>query len=95
VGLGVGRPSAVPRGCNHQRYAERLGFELVKRERSWVPDVFYSRERLTSPASWGVRNAIKRLVLSVPGFFPLFGTIMMSRQKDNPIHVSLLALRRH
>ena len=37
---------------------------------------------------------MKRLVLTVPGAFPLFRAIMMSRQRDNPVYVSLLALQR-
>ena len=77
-----------------ERYAERHGFELVKRERAWLPDVLYSRERLASPGTSRRRNAIKRLVLAVPGAFPIFRTIMMSRQRDNPVHVSLLTLQR-
>ena len=77
-----------------ERYADRLGFELVKRERAWLPDVLYSRERLASPGTSRTRNAMKRLVLAVPGAFPLFRRIMTSRQRDNPVHVSLLALQR-
>jgi len=76
------------------RYADRLGFELVKRERTWLPDVLYSRERLASPGTSRTRNAMKRLVLAVPGAFPLFRTIMTSRQRDNPVYVSLLILQR-
>ena len=77
-----------------ERYAERLSFELVKRERAWLPDVLYSRERLASPGTSRARNAMKRLVLAVPGAFPLFRATMTSRQRDNPVHVSLLALQR-
>jgi SAM-dependent methyltransferase len=77
-----------------ERYAERFGFELVKRERTWLPDVLYSKNRLGSPGTSGVRNAMKRLVLAVPGVFPLFRTVMISRQRDNPAYVSLLALQR-
>jgi len=76
-----------------ERYAERLGFELVKRERAWLPDVLYSRQRLASPGTSATRNAMKRLVLALPGAFPLFRTIMTSRQRDNPVYVSLLILR--
>jgi SAM-dependent methyltransferase len=77
-----------------ERYAGRFGFELVKREPSWLPDVLYSRDRLASPGRSRARNAIKRLVLAVPGAFPIFRRMMMSRQRDNPVYVSLLALRR-
>jgi SAM-dependent methyltransferase len=77
-----------------ERYADRFGFELVKRERTWLPDVLYSADRLGSPGTSRIRNAMKRLVLAVPGAFPLFRAIMTSRQKDNPVHVSLLALQR-
>jgi SAM-dependent methyltransferase len=77
-----------------ERYAERFGVELVKRERSWLPDVLYSRERLASPGTSGVRNVVKRLVLDVPGGFRLFRTVMTSRQRDNPVYVSLLVLQR-
>jgi SAM-dependent methyltransferase len=77
-----------------KRYADRFHFELVERERRWLPDVLYSRERLASPGISQSRNAIKRLVLTVPGAFPIFRSIMMSRQRDNPIHSSLLALQR-
>jgi SAM-dependent methyltransferase len=77
-----------------ERYADRFGFELVKRERSWLPDVQYSRDRLASPGASRARNTMKRLVLAVPGGFPLFRTIMMSRQRDNPVYVSLLTLQR-
>jgi hypothetical protein len=77
-----------------ERYAERFGFELIKRERTWLPDVLYSRDRLRSPGTSRTRNALKRLVLAVPGAFPLFRTIMISRQRDNPVHASLLVLQR-
>jgi SAM-dependent methyltransferase len=77
-----------------ERYAERFGFELAKRERTWLPDVLYSRERLAAPGTSRIRNAIKRLVLATPGAFPLFRTVMVSRQRDNPVHVSLLVLKR-
>jgi SAM-dependent methyltransferase len=77
-----------------ERYADRFGFELVERERSWLPDVLYSRRTLASPGTSRARNALKRLVLAVPGAFPLFRTIMMSRQRDNPIYASVLTLQR-
>jgi SAM-dependent methyltransferase len=77
-----------------ERYADGFGFELVRRERAWLPDVLYSPERLAAPGTSRTRNAIKRLVLTVPGAFPLFRAIMTARQRDNPVHVSLLALRR-
>jgi SAM-dependent methyltransferase len=77
-----------------ERYADRFGFELVRRERAWLPDVLYSPERLAAPGTSRIRNALKHLVLTVPGAFPLFRAIMTARQRDNPVHVSLLALRR-
>ena len=77
-----------------ERYADRFGFELVKRERAWLPDVQYSRDRLAAPGTSRARDAIKRLVLAVPGSLQLFRAIMMSRQRDNPGYVSLLALQR-
>jgi SAM-dependent methyltransferase len=77
-----------------ERYADRFGFELVERERTWLPDVLYSRRRLASPGTSPTRNAIKRLILAVPGAFPLFRSIMISRQRDNPGCVSLLVLQR-
>jgi SAM-dependent methyltransferase len=77
-----------------ERYADRFGFELVKRERTWLPDVLYSPDRLAAPGTSQTRNAMKRLVLAVPGAYPLFRGIMTSRQRDNPVHVSLLALQR-
>ena len=77
-----------------ERYAERLGFDLVKRERAWLPDVLYSRERLASPGTSRARNAMKGLVLAVPGAFPLFRAIMTARERDNPVYVSLLVLQR-
>jgi SAM-dependent methyltransferase len=78
-----------------EHYADRFDFELVKRERSWLPDVLYSRERLASPGTSGVRNIVKRLMLDIPGAFPLFRLVMTSRQRDNPVYVSLLVLQRH
>jgi SAM-dependent methyltransferase len=77
-----------------ERYANRFGFELVERERTWLPEVLYSPDRLASPGTSRTRNAMKRLVLAVPGAFPLFRSVMTSRQRDNPVHVSLLALQR-
>ena len=77
-----------------ERYADRFGFELVKRERTWLPEVQYARDRLAAPGTSRARDAIKRLVLAVPGGLRLFRTIMMSRQRDNPGYVSLLALQR-
>jgi SAM-dependent methyltransferase len=77
-----------------EHYADRFSFELVKRERSWLPDVLYARDRLASPGTSRARNTMKRLVLAMPAGFPIFRTIMMSRQRDNPVHVSLLALQR-
>ena len=77
-----------------ERYADRFGFELVKRERTWLPDVLYSPDRLASPGTSRTRNAMKSLVLTVPGAFPLFRVIMMARQRDNPGYMSLLALQR-
>jgi SAM-dependent methyltransferase len=77
-----------------ERYADRFGFELVKRERTWLPEMLYSRERLASPGTSRARNRLKRLVLVVPGVFPVFRRIMMSRQRDNPVYVSLLGLQR-
>jgi SAM-dependent methyltransferase len=76
-----------------ERYADRFGFKLVKRERAWLPDVLYSRDRLALPGTSRTRNAMKRLVLTVPGGYPLFRGIMMSRQRDNPVYVSLLVLQ--
>jgi len=77
-----------------ERYAHRFGFELVQRDRRWLPDVLYSRRRLASPGTSQTRNAIKRLVLAMPGAFPLFRMIMMFRQRDNPVSASLLVLQR-
>jgi hypothetical protein len=56
--------------------------------------VLYSRERLASPGTSRPRNAIKRLVLAVPGAYPLFRRVMISRQRNNPVYVSLLVLQR-
>jgi len=76
-----------------ERYGEKVGFEVAHHERSWFPDLLYSRESLKSKGRSGLRNAVKTTILKTPGAFPLFRSLMLRRDAGSAAHASVFALR--
>jgi SAM-dependent methyltransferase len=76
-----------------ERYGEKVGFEVAHHERSWFPDLLYSRESLKSKGRSGLRNAVKTTILKTPGAFALFRSVMLRRDAGSAAHASVFALR--
>ena len=78
-----------------ERYAARIGYEVVDRRRVWLPDTVFTRERFRMRGRSRARDAAKRLVLHTPGAFRTLRWYMVERrQADNPIHASTIVLRK-
>jgi SAM-dependent methyltransferase len=75
------------------RYGEKVGFDVVEHQRSWFPDLLYSRESLKSKGRSGLRNAVKTTILRTPGAFSLFRSVMLHRAAGSAAHASVFALR--
>jgi len=78
-----------------ERYAHRIGFEVVHREKTWAPDLLYSREMLLTKGRSAVRNCIKKACVYMPGVLQAIRWFVLTRkQKNNPHYVSTLLLRK-
>ena len=75
-------------------YCRSLGFQLLTRERKWLPNVLYSKQRFREKGSSRVRNLAKKAFLYTPGAFPLLRAFIVRKQRGNPIYSSTLVLRR-
>lgn len=75
------------------RYGQKVGFEIASHQRSWFPDLLYSRESLRSKGRSGVRNAVKTSILRTPGAFGVFRSVMLRRDAGSAAHSSVFALR--
>lgn len=78
-----------------EQYAQRLGFQVVSRERVWLPDEVYSREWFRLKGRSAIRNAAKKIILYTPGALPVLRRLVFNtRQKDNPVYSSTLILQK-
>jgi SAM-dependent methyltransferase len=78
-----------------ERYAAKLNFQLVHREKAWVPATVYTRERFMLKGRSRLRNAIKEAVVRVPGALPTLRWYMLKlRDATNPMFDSTLVLRK-
>jgi SAM-dependent methyltransferase len=77
-----------------KRYGQKVGLEIVAHERSWFPDLLYSRDSLRSKGRSGLRNAVKTTILRTPGAFGVFRKAMLHRHADSAAYSSVFALRR-
>ncbi|MGH8961057.1 MAG: class I SAM-dependent methyltransferase [Jatrophihabitantaceae bacterium] len=76
-----------------EQYAARAGFDIAHHERSWFPELLYSRESLESKGRSGVRNAVKTAILKTPGAFATFRSVMLRRAAGSAAHAGVFALR--
>lgn len=82
------------RGCV-ERYAADNGFELLKRESQWQPEIDFSVERMYLRGPSRPKNLIKAFVLHTPGAMLLLRTYMLRRrQRDNPMYAATIILRK-
>jgi hypothetical protein len=78
-----------------ERYAGKLGFELVHREAIWSPAVLYRRERFKTKGRSALRNFVKGACLYTPGVFPILRWYMLNRyHAGNPCYESTLVLKK-
>jgi hypothetical protein len=78
-----------------ERYARKIGFEVVYREKKWAPDVLYSRDSLLTNGRSKLRNVIKRSCAYTPGVLPVLRWYMLKiRNKNNPHYVSTSVLKK-
>lgn len=76
-----------------ERYAYKIGFEVIYREKKWVPDLLYSRASLLTKGRSTLRNIIKKSCVYTPGVLPILRWYMLKiRNKNNPHYVSTLLL---
>ena len=74
-------------------YAQQLGYTLVERQRTWLPESQYTRKRFLQKGRSRWRNAAKAAIVYTPGALSLLRWYMLRRQVDNPIHTSTIVLR--
>jgi 2-polyprenyl-3-methyl-5-hydroxy-6-metoxy-1,4-benzoquinol methylase len=78
-----------------ERYAAKLKFQLIHRERAWVPATVYTRERFMLKGRSRLRNAIKGAIVGIPGAMPILRWYMLTlRDAANPMYDSTLVLRK-
>jgi 2-polyprenyl-3-methyl-5-hydroxy-6-metoxy-1,4-benzoquinol methylase len=78
-----------------EKYAERLGFELIYREKKWAPDLIYSRETFLAKGRSKLRNFIKSACVYTPGVLPLLRCYMLNiRNRNNHHYASTLLLKK-
>jgi SAM-dependent methyltransferase len=78
-----------------ERYADKIGFELVYREKAWAPDLLYSRDNLLTPGRSILRNMIKTSCVYTPGVLPILRWYMLKiKNRNNPHYVSTLLLKK-
>jgi SAM-dependent methyltransferase len=104
IGRGVQQRHAVTWGLGDHlyflgegtidRYAKKLGYTILQRERAWLPETLYSRDWFSMKGASRVRNVAKSAILHTPGALPLLRWyVCKHRQADNPIHSSTFVLR--
>jgi SAM-dependent methyltransferase len=76
-----------------KRYGEKVGLEILAHQRTWFPDLLYSRETLRSKGRSGLRNAVKTTILRTPGAFGVFRSVMLRRHATSAAYASVFALR--
>jgi SAM-dependent methyltransferase len=77
------------------RYANKLKFQLVYRDKTWQPAATYTRERFKIKGRSKLRNLVKIASLYTPGVFPLLRWYMLSKKHaGNPIYTSTLLLKK-
>ena len=78
-----------------ERYAAKLNFRVVHREKVWVPAAVYTRERFMLKGRSRLRNAIKEGIVTIPGALPALRWYMLNlRDAANPMYDSTLVLRK-
>lgn len=75
------------------RYAERLGFEVVHHTRRWLPDEMFTREWLRSHGRDRRKNAVKTAIDKTPGGLRLLRAVMLRRQAGSKAHSGVFVLR--
>lgn len=75
-------------------YCRSIGFQLLTRDRRWLPTVLYSKQRFREKGSSRLRNLAKKAFLYTPGAFRLLRAFIVRRQRGNPIYSSTLVLQR-
>lgn len=78
-----------------ERYAHKIGFELIYREKVWAPELLYSRDNLLIKGRSILRNMIKTSCVYTPGVLPILRWYMLKmKNKNNPHYVSTLLLKK-
>lgn len=78
-----------------ERYADKIGFEVVYREKRWAPEILYSRENLLVTGRSTLRNIIKKACVYTPGVLTILRWYMLKiHNKNNPHYVSTLLLKK-
>lgn len=78
-----------------ERYADKIGFEVIYREQKWAPELFYSRENLLATGRSTLRNIIKKACVYTPGVLTILRWYMLKiYNKNNPHYVSTLLLKK-
>jgi SAM-dependent methyltransferase len=77
-----------------ERYAKKLDFPLIHRERQWAPDELFRRDRFKLRGRSRLRNLVKSAFVYTPGAMAMLRWYMLRRQADNPIYSSTLVLRK-
>jgi SAM-dependent methyltransferase len=76
-----------------ERYAAKSGFTVVHKEKVWMPETIFSRERFAVRGRSRVRDLVKWTILYTPGAFPVLRWGMLKRHAGNPVHASTIVLR--
>jgi SAM-dependent methyltransferase len=75
-------------------YNQKLGFKLVQRSRTWLPDFLYGEQRFREHGKSRLRNLAKTAILHTPGALPLLRSYMFRKQRDNPVYSATLVLQK-
>ena len=73
-------------------YAEKVGLHIAEHSRTPMLDLLYTKEWARMRGASAKKNAVKAVLLAVPGALPALQAVMRRRQPDNAVCSSLFAL---
>jgi SAM-dependent methyltransferase len=74
-------------------YATKLDLEVVHHDRTPILELLYTRQWARMRGASRGKNAVKAVLLAVPGALPLVRTVVRRRQPGNAVCSSLFAIR--
>lgn len=72
--------------------AEKVGLSVADHQRDWMPDLMFSRPWLETKGGSTRRDLVKTVIARIPGAFPIFRKVMVSRHRGSGAYAATFAL---